>query len=98
VIRIVPSVGDFVKIKRKRQIGTITSYPAMDVFRRYLFGEGTLEEFRKVRLGSIVTPLYEEIDIIVPRPLVLLAHIFGGVFGCATMVFCVYLITTYFAW
>ena len=34
-------------MRRRRVIGTVTSYPAFDAFRDYLYGQGTLAAFRK---------------------------------------------------
>lgn len=84
------------KVRRKRQIGTVTSYPALDAFRKYITGDSTLDEFRKARATIIIKPIYEEVDVTVPKSLVLLALVVSGAFGCTVATFCVYLVTLYF--
>jgi hypothetical protein len=43
---------------RRKTIGTVTFYLAFDAFRRYLYGEITLEEFSKLKVSTVTRRLF----------------------------------------
>lgn len=47
-------------MKRKKIIGSSTSYPGLTAFRNYIEGTGTLEDFRKAG-PPVVKILYSEV-------------------------------------
>jgi len=51
----------FTKKKKRRIIGYITTFPTLELFRRYLEGEITLEEYSNTKVNVVnAIPIYND--------------------------------------